>query len=87
MLHRVFAFMTYLNDIEEDGSIYFCHYYLEIQSIKDLILIWPAGRTHAHRGNIIKKVQNTSLLVGSILPIKPRQHLRVLKSSAKKDES
>ena len=53
--HRVFAFMTYLNDVEEGGSTYFSHYDLEIQPKKGLTLIWPAEWTHAHRGNIIKK--------------------------------
>ena len=53
-LHRIFAFMTYLNDVEEGGSTYFSHYDLEIQPKKGLTLIWPAEWTHAHRGNILK---------------------------------
>ena len=53
--HRVFAFMTYLNDVEEGGSTYFSHYDLEIQPRKGLTLIWPAEWTHAHRGNILKE--------------------------------
>jgi prolyl 4-hydroxylase len=52
--HRVFAFMTYLNDVEEGGSTYFSHYDLEIQPKKGLTLIWPAEWTHAHRGNILQ---------------------------------
>ena len=52
--HRVFAFMTYLNDVEEGGSTYFSHYDLEIQPKKGLTLIWPAEWTHSHRGNILK---------------------------------
>ena len=54
-LHRVFAFMTYLNDVEEGGSTYFSHYDLEIKPKKGLTLIWPAEWTHAHRGNILAK--------------------------------
>ncbi len=53
--YRVFAFMTYLNDVEEGGSTYFSHYDLEIQPRKGLTLIWPAEWTHAHRGNILKE--------------------------------
>ena len=53
-LHRVFVFMTYLNDVEEGGSTYFSHYDLEIQPSKGLTLIWPAEWTHAHRGNTLK---------------------------------
>lgn len=54
-LHRIFAFMTYLNDVKEGGSTYFSHYDLEIQPRKGLTLIWPAEWTHAHRGNILKE--------------------------------
>ena len=52
--HRVFAFMTYLNDVQEGGSTYFSHYDLEIQPRKGLTLIWPSEWTHAHKGNILK---------------------------------
>ena len=52
-LHRVFAFMTYLNDVDNGGSTYFSHYDLEIQPQKGLTLIWPAEWTHAHKGNIL----------------------------------
>ena len=54
-LHRIFAFMTYLNDVEEGGETYFSHYDLEVKPRKGLTLIWPAEWTHAHRGNILKK--------------------------------
>ena len=54
-LHRVFAFMTYLNDVKEGGSTYFTHYDLEVQPQKGLTLIWPAEWTHAHRGNILNE--------------------------------
>ena len=54
-LHRIFVFMTYLNDVEEGGTTYFSHYGLEIKPKKGLTLIWPAEWTHAHRGNILNK--------------------------------
>ncbi len=54
-LHRIFAFMTYLNDVQEGGSTYFTHYDIEIQPQEGLTLIWPAEWTHAHKGNILKK--------------------------------
>ena len=53
-LHRLFAFMTYLNDVEEGGSTYFSHYDLDVKPQKGLTLLWPAEWTHAHRGNILK---------------------------------
>jgi hypothetical protein len=54
-LHRIFAWMTYLNDVDikDGGSTFFSHYGLEIQPRKGLTLIWPAEWTHAHRGNVI----------------------------------
>ena len=53
-LHRLFAFMTYLNDVEEGGSTYFNHYDLDVKPKKGLTLIWPAEWTHSHKGNILK---------------------------------
>ena len=53
--HRVFAWMTYLNDVDinEGGSTFFSHYDLKIQPKKGLTLIWPAEWTHAHKGNLL----------------------------------
>ena len=55
-LHRVFAWMTYLNDVDikNGGSTFFSHYDLEVQPRKGLTLIWPAEWTHAHKGNLLK---------------------------------
>lgn len=54
-LHRLFAWMTYLNDVdvEDGGDTYFSHYDLAIQPKKGLTLIWPAEWTHAHKGNVL----------------------------------
>ncbi len=53
-LHRLLAFMTYLNDVEDGGSTYFNHYDLDIKPTKGLTLIWPAEWTHSHKGNVLK---------------------------------
>jgi prolyl 4-hydroxylase len=55
-LHRLFAWMTYLNDVDTDdgGTTFFSHYGLEIQPKKGLTLIWPAEWTHAHKGNVLR---------------------------------
>jgi prolyl 4-hydroxylase len=53
-LHRVLAWMTYLNDVEDGGETYFSHYDVEIRPKKGLTLIWPAEWTHAHRGNMLR---------------------------------
>ena len=54
-LHRLFAFMTYLNDVaDEDGGLtVFTHYGLKVQPQKGHTLIWPAEWTHAHKGSLL----------------------------------
>ena len=54
--HRVFAWMTYLNDLEKDsgGSTKFKHFDISFEPKKGKTLIWPAEWTHAHSGDIIK---------------------------------
>jgi len=56
-LHRLFAWMTYLNDVDIDngGATSFSHYGVEVQPRKGLTLIWPAEWTHAHRGQVLKE--------------------------------
>ena len=55
-LHRLFAWMTYLNDVDvkDGGSTFFSHYDLDVQPKKGLTLIWPAEWTHAHKGNLLR---------------------------------
>ena len=53
-LHRVFAWMTYLNDVEDGGHTNFTHYKLKIKPETGKTLIWPAEWTHAHCGEILK---------------------------------
>tara|TARA_B110000008_G_scaffold263745_1_gene287390 strand:- start:257 stop:859 length:603 start_codon:yes stop_codon:yes gene_type:complete len=54
-MHRVFAWMTYLNDINsENGTTNFTHYDIKIKPEKGKTLIWPAEWTHAHTGEILK---------------------------------
>ena len=64
-LHRIFAWMTYLNDVDikDGGSTFFSHYGLEIQPRKGLTLIWPAEWTHAHKGNLLK-ADNKYIITG-----------------------
>ena len=54
--HRVFAWMTYLNDLEKDsgGSTKFKHFDISFEPKKGKTLIWPAEWTHAHSGDIVK---------------------------------
>ena len=51
--HRVFAWMTYLNDVQDGGETNFTHYNLKIKPEIGKTLIWPAEWTHAHSGEIL----------------------------------
>jgi len=53
-LHRLFAWMTYLNDVEDGGQTNFTHYGIKIKPKIGKTLIWPAEWTHAHAGEILK---------------------------------
>ena len=53
-LHRLFAWMIYLNDVEDGGATNFSHYGMKIKPEIGKILIWPAEWTHAHSGEVVK---------------------------------
>ena len=53
-LHRLFAWMTYLNDVDDGGQTNFSHYGIKIKPEIGKTLIWPAEWTHAHTGEILK---------------------------------
>ena len=53
-MHRVFAWMTYLNDVDSGGETYFEHFKLKIKPEAGKTLIWPAEWTHAHKGEVLK---------------------------------
>ena len=50
---RVFAWMTYLNNVEDGGATNFSHYGISVKPEIGKTLIWPAEWTHAHNGRII----------------------------------
>lgn len=47
---RHLVFMTYLNDVDDNGETEFFHQKLKIKPKKGLTLIWPADWTFTHRG-------------------------------------
>ena len=55
-LHRLFAWMTYLNDVKENdgGTTDFNYYKIKVKPERGKTLIWPAEWTHAHCGSILK---------------------------------
>ena len=54
-MHRVLAFMTYLNDVEIGGETAFHHYSVNVKPQKGKTIIWPAEWTHAHSGGVVEQ--------------------------------
>ena len=54
-LHRILAWMTYLNDVPEGGETEFPMFGLKVKPETGKTLIWPAEWTHAHLGSVVKK--------------------------------
>ena len=52
-LHRLFAWMTYLNDVDDGGTTDFDYFDIKVKPEKGKTLIWPAVWTHAHTGSIL----------------------------------
>lgn len=48
---RVFAYILYLNDVEEGGETEFLYFHKRIKPKAGTLVIFPAGFTHTHRGN------------------------------------
>ncbi len=53
--HRVFAWMTYLNDVTNGGETTFVNFGINVKPKKGLTLIWPAEWTHAHFGGVVNE--------------------------------
>ena len=47
-MHRMFAWMTYLNDVDDGGKTFFPHFDINFKPKKGRTLIWPSDWTHAH---------------------------------------
>jgi hypothetical protein len=50
VLDRHLVFMTYLNDVSDQGETEFYHQNIKVKPEKGLTLIWPADWTFTHRG-------------------------------------
>jgi len=61
--YRHFAYMTYLNDIEDGGGTEFIHQNLITSPKKGLTLIWPATWTHYHKG-VVAPSETKNIITG-----------------------
>ena len=61
--NRHLVFMTYLNDVDDQGETEFVHQKIRIKPQKGLTVIWPADWTYTHRG-IASMSQNKYIVTG-----------------------
>ena len=62
-MNRCLVFMTYLNDVTDEGETEFLYQEFKIQPKKGLTLMWPAYWTHTHRG-VVSKTQEKYIVTG-----------------------
>jgi hypothetical protein len=60
---RHLAFMTYLNDVDDEGGTEFYYQGIKAQPRKGLTLIWPVDWTHLHRG-VVSPSQEKYIITG-----------------------
>jgi hypothetical protein len=63
---RELAYAIYLNDIDEDGAgeTEFLYQRLRIPPKENTCIIWPAGFTHPHRGNVVYGNKSKYIITG-----------------------
>ena len=60
---RHLVFMTYLNDVNDEGETEFFYQQTKIKPKKGLTVIWPADWTHTHRG-IVSSTEEKFIVTG-----------------------
>jgi hypothetical protein len=61
--NRHLVFMTYLNDVSDEGGTEFFYQGIKAQPRKGLTLIWPVDWTHLHRG-VVSPTQEKYIITG-----------------------
>ena len=64
-IHRVAAWMFYLNTVTDGGGTYFDNYDLTMNAVKGRCVIWPAFWTHMHKG-VVSKTETKYIATGWI---------------------
>ena len=62
-VNRHLVFMTYLNDVFDEGGTEFFYQKIRTQPRKGLTLIWPVDWTHLHRG-IVSPTEEKYIITG-----------------------
>jgi hypothetical protein len=58
---RICSWGVYLNTVEQGGETEFLYYPKRIKPTTGTLILWPAGYTHAHRGN--PPISNTKYIL------------------------
>jgi len=61
---RELTWMIYLNDIEDGGETEFQYQLRRIKPTTGTVVIFPAGMTHVHKGNLVMGEQNKYIVTG-----------------------
>lgn len=61
---RELTWMIYLNDIEDGGETEFMYQKRRIKPTKGTVVIFPAGMTHVHKGNLVMGDQDKYIVTG-----------------------
>jgi len=62
-INRHLVFMTYLNDVFDEGGTEFYYQKIKTEARKGLTLIWPTDWTHLHRG-VVSPTQEKYIITG-----------------------
>lgn len=61
---RCLVWASYLNTIEDAGETEFLYQRLRIPPKENTMVIWPAGFTHTHRGNVVHGNKSKYIITG-----------------------
>ena len=62
--NRSLVYSLYLNDITEAGETEFLYQKLRIPPKENCMILWPAGFTHPHRGNVVHGDKSKYIITG-----------------------
>jgi hypothetical protein len=61
---RCLVYSAYLNDIDNAGETEFLYQKLRVPPKENTMIIWPAGFTHTHRGNVVHGNKSKYIVTG-----------------------
>lgn len=62
--NRALVYSAYLNDVEDAGETEFLYQRLRIPPKENTMVLWPAGFTHTHRGNVVHGNKSKYIITG-----------------------